>query len=56
MEKKNKTILTVIIGIIIIALLCVIIFKFWMTFVTAGIAFGIGYYFGYSNHRPKKSA
>jgi len=53
MQKKNQTIWTMVIGIIVIALLCLIIFKFWITFITAGIAFAFGYFFGYRSGKPK---
>jgi len=56
MQKKNQTLWTMVIGIVIIALLCVIIFKFWVTFVTAGIAFAFGYFFGYRGGKAKAKA
>jgi len=56
MQKKNQTIWTMVIGIIVIVLLCLIIFKFWITFVTAGIAFAFGYFFGYRAAKAKTKA
>jgi hypothetical protein len=55
MEKKSsKTIITLVLGVILLAMAGYVIFKFWVAILTLMIGFGFGFYFGYTRGKGKK--
>lgn len=53
MDKSKQTMLTLVIAIIIVAMLAVIVVKYFLWIIFAGVAFLFGYYFGYQNGRNR---